>query len=422
MATSRIIELSQRIAVNTAKLHDYLAANNLPEPSFALDAPLSSVIPQANTDLVKARQDVINDTLELRQLILGPREHLTSFSENDLVSQQAVARFNLAQAFPVESEITFGELSAAVGLGEKHVKKLVRHAMTQKIFCEPRPGVIAHSACSRLIAEDEAIHSYLRFKTDDLWHAAFHLCDAVAKWPGSEEPNQTGFAVANQTDKSMFDYLSDHPEKSKAFANAMRSFARRPGLEPKYIVENYPWGSLPDGATVVDVGGSHGLIAIELARAFPKLQLVVQDLDEPVVKDADTRKPLEVADRVRFMVHDFLTPQPVRAAVYYFRSILHNWPDKYCVKILRALIPVLEPGAKIVINDSIMPGPGTLSWDREARLRGSDLNMLELQNAGDREIAEWKTLFREADERFMFKGAWQPEGSNLWILEAEWEG
>lgn len=80
MANSRIIELSQRIAVNTAKLHDYLAANNLPEPSFALDAPLSSVIPQANTDLVKARQDVINDTLELRQLILGPREHLTSFS------------------------------------------------------------------------------------------------------------------------------------------------------------------------------------------------------------------------------------------------------------------------------------------------------------------------------------------------------
>jgi hypothetical protein len=47
----------------------------------------------------------------------------------------------------------------------------------------------------------------------------------------------------------MFDYLSDHPEKAKAFANAMRSFARRPGLEPKYIVENYPWGSLPDGET-----------------------------------------------------------------------------------------------------------------------------------------------------------------------------
>lgn len=135
--------------------------------------------------------------------------------------------------------------------------------------------------------------------------------------------------------------------------------------------------------TVVDVGGSHGLIAIELARAFPALQLVVQDLDEPVVRDGDARKPPEVAGRVRFMVHDFLTPQPVRAAAYYFRSIFHNWPDRYCVEILRALVPALEPGAKVVVNDSVMPGPGTLPWDREARLRGSDLNMLELQNAGE---------------------------------------
>lgn len=80
MATSRIVELSQRIAVNTAKVHDYLAAHNLPDPSFEVDAPLVSVVPQANTDLAKARHEVINDTLELRQLMLGPREHLTSFS------------------------------------------------------------------------------------------------------------------------------------------------------------------------------------------------------------------------------------------------------------------------------------------------------------------------------------------------------
>ena len=80
MANSRIVELSQRIAVNTEKVHEYLAAHNLPEPSFALDAPLVPDIPQTNTDLVKARQEVINDTLELRRLMLGPKEHLTSFS------------------------------------------------------------------------------------------------------------------------------------------------------------------------------------------------------------------------------------------------------------------------------------------------------------------------------------------------------
>lgn len=134
---------------------------------------------------------------------------------------------------------------------------------------------------------------------------------------------------------------------------------------------------------VVDVGGSHGIVAIELARAFPGLQLVVQDLHEHIITDADVQKPTDIAGRVRFMVHDFLTTQPVPAAVYFFRMIFHNWPDKYCVKILRALVPVLQPGARVVVNDAVIAEPCTLPWDQETRLRNSDLNMLELQNAGE---------------------------------------
>lgn len=118
-----------------------------------------------------------------------------------------------------------------------------------------------------------------------------------------------------------------------------------------------------------------------MARAYPNLQFVVQDLDEAIIKDADAKKPADVADRVRFMVHDFLTPQPIQAAVYYFRMIFHDWPDKYCINILRQLIPVLTPGSKVVINDAVIPGPGTVPLDREAALRNSDMHMLSIQNA-----------------------------------------
>lgn len=78
-----------------------------------------------------------------------------------------------------------------------------------------------------------------------------------------------------------------------------------------------------------------------------------------------------MADRVRFMTHDFLLEdQPVKGAdVYFFRWILHNWSDKYCVKILRGLIPALKPGAKIILNDNVLPQPGVLSRWQENRLR-----------------------------------------------------
>ena len=49
-----------------------------------------------------------------------------------------------------------------------------------------------------------------------------------------------------------------------------------------------------------------------------------------------------------------------------------------------------------------------------------DLTMKEIQNSQERELDEWKSLFERADPRFTFKGAMQPEGSALWLLEAVW--
>lgn len=61
------------------------------------------------------------------------------------------------------------------------------------------------------------------------------------------------------------------------------------------------------------------------------------------------------------MYSDFFTQQPVTADVYYFRSIFHNWADKYCIRILQNLVPALKPGARIVIHERILPGLETLS-------------------------------------------------------------
>lgn len=51
-----------------------------------------------------------------------------------------------------------------------------------------------------------------------------------------------------------------------------------------------------------------------------------------------------------------------------------------------------------------------------------DLTMLEMQNSHEREVNDWAKLFGSASPGFDFQGAKQPEGSNLWILVAEWKG
>ncbi len=50
-----------------------------------------------------------------------------------------------------------------------------------------------------------------------------------------------------------------------------------------------------------------------------------------------------------------------------------------------------------------------------------DLTMMEINNAKERDLDEWKTLFDKADSRFIYKGLRQPPGSKLGIIEAVWD-
>lgn len=82
------------------------------------------------------------------------------------------------------------------------------------------------------------------------------------------------------------------------------------------------------------------------------------------------RAPEELRQSVSFMAHDIFTPQPVKAAdVFFLRWVLHNWSDKYCLRILRALVPSLRRGARIIIQETIMPEPGAVPMWKEKNLR-----------------------------------------------------
>lgn len=155
------------------------------------------------------------------------------------------------------------------------MRRLLRLAMSQHVFHEPRAGAVAHTAASRLLAEDALLHQWMAWKTDEGWAASQHACAAMAAWPGSGEPGQTGFALAHGG-QAMWPYLSGQPARLRRFADVMRLFSQRPGLEPAHVVRGYPWGEVPAGGTVVDVGGSHGAVSCAIARDFPDLKFVVQ--------------------------------------------------------------------------------------------------------------------------------------------------
>ena len=165
----------------------------------------------------------------------------------------------------------------------------------------------------------------------------------------------------------MWEVMGADPVRAARFSDTMAVFASSRGFETSHVLNGYDWAALRD-AHVVDVGGSRGHIAIPLAKASPRLRFTIQDV-AATIAGADSDIPDKVADRVYFMVHDFSEKQPVVADVYFLRWILHNSSDKYCIEILRNLVPALRPGAFLLINEICLPQPGAIIQWREKQLR-----------------------------------------------------
>ena len=141
-----------------------------------------------------------------------------------------------------------------------------------------------------------------------------------------------------------------------------------PGLEATHVLNAFDWNTMEKG-TVVDIGGSHGSLSVVIAQSYPALSFIVQDR-ATVAREGRKNLPEDLADRVRFMAHDFFNEQPILDAdVYLLRWILHDWSDKYAIRILRALIPALKDGAKILIIEQVLPEPACLSKFHERALR-----------------------------------------------------
>ncbi|RYP62665.1 hypothetical protein DL770_009552 [Monosporascus sp. CRB-9-2] len=411
---NRIIQLSSLIATETAKVNDFLTSNNLPTPSLDEGALLSLPIPEEAIDIKAARLAVIEACSELKDLMTGPKE-LLRYQWTSYTSIKVILRFKLDKSFPVGESTTFEAISKFSGLNIRNVRRIVRHGiLNHHLFQENTPGIITHSALTAALASDDMIRNSLIVELDEFWPAGLKMADAMEKWPNSEENNETGFSLANNSSKSMYEILSEDPVRRERFG----LYISQEKTGDQGILDGYNWA---DKATMVDVGGSHGSVAISIAKRFPQIKCFVQDLPETVA-DGASRLPPGLQERVSFMAHDFFREQPVRADVYYFRSIFHNWSDKYCIKILQQLVPALKVGARIVIDERIVPGPEGLNSAVARRTINLDVAMLAVLNSHQRERHEWEELVKRADSRFRYLGAHQSPGADRWIIEAEWQG
>ncbi|KAK6503058.1 hypothetical protein TWF481_008093 [Arthrobotrys musiformis] len=421
----KISELVQEIAENSKILEDYIISQGLPYPSFAADGPSACPLPPPKTpELIKlhaARTHVLTASKLLHDLTAGPAELIqwSVLGFNDTSSLQVIYRFKIAQAVPETGDISFNDLSKKVKIPAIKLGQILRFAMTNHIFCEPRNGYVAHTAASLLLRDENAPPSaWVGCSVDEFFGTAKHLSDSLEKDPGGIHDSSWAMEFEGQ---GYFEYLSKDAKRSNRFGLSMSQWSSGYGLNAENLLRAYDWTKIRKGATIVDVGGATGFVCIEIAKSHPHLNFQIQDLSVPSLETGKkniAKDSPELASRFQFVEHNFFNEQPTKGAdVYFLRFILHDWPDNDVMKILKNLVPALKNGSKIIICDYILPPANVVNPWEERRIRSTDILMLGLFHSYERQEADWKRLFAEVDPRLRFDGFSSPEGSLTGVIE-----
>ncbi|KAG4032385.1 hypothetical protein MFRU_007g02890 [Monilinia fructicola] len=408
-----ILALAQNILELTQDMTKYIQANNLTAPTFALD----SQDPPATPEYRNLHATLKTSLEDLSRLIDGPRKWLRAFccTGYDLAALQVALDFEFFQLVPAHGEITLQELAKKAGLDVDRATRIIRQLMTYRIFEELKPEVISHSSTSLLVHQDEELRSVVHYSLDEMLKAAADSNISLKKRPFEAHQNQNPFVTRHGV--GIFEFYKKDPEKARRFAKAMAGLRRMDSHLDTLLKGAFNWSAIE--GTVVDCGGGNGHISKTLAQLYPQLDFIVEDSNVDMLAEGQESLTDELRDRVKYMQHSFFDPQPVKsAAAFLIRQCTHNWADNDVITIFKRFVPGLEnssPDTPLLINDIIIPEPGTWPRHQERVVRQVDMVMLVNCGAKQRTKAEFGSLLKEADPRYEIRNVY--DNGPLGLLE-----
>ncbi|KAK1565971.1 O-methyltransferase [Colletotrichum navitas] len=428
-------ELAAKITELAAAFTKQLQANNIPQATFAADSVSSY---EGITGEMFITRQTLNDALnDMYILSQGPTESVYNYVHNampDASCLNVLNHFDFWAAVPIDGLASYAEIAERTNLPLDVAYRVLQHAFTLRFFAETEPGLatsrVRHTSRSAALARKPGLKALVHSVLDTSSAPLLLLNEALERYSAgkpalTDKMEETAFALLHQGGQfdgrhaNSWDFLENHGEgerrgwRQKYFVEFMtfiKDIFRLEGI----VLKATDWEAAGK-AKVVDIGGSAGNDAFNLARNFPDLTFVVEDM--PKVKPIfEANLPAELADRVSYVEHDILQPQPVEADIYILKLIMHDYPEAVASQLLRNLVPKLRPGNRVLVIEYIgkVDEDATRDPEKEEEKKAgpplprsvqqmgtaTDLRMMALFNAKERPVEAYRSIVKNADQRF----------------------
>ncbi len=289
------------------------------------------------------------------------------------------ARLRIADRI-AEGRVQTGELVSVLGARPEPLRRFLRSLASHGLIIETAEDRWELSATGELLRGDVA------GSVRDL-AALFDMPAHAAAWLKLDHSVLTGEgAFGHVHGVHPWDYGKAHPSWNDGFNAAMSSIA---GSVHEQIAHCYDFSGVK---LLVDVGGGHGRLMARILDRFPQLHGIVFDQAHVVDAVASHMAERGLSARCRPVAGNFFESVPAGADCYIMTTILHDWDDESCVRILRNCRAAMAPNGRVLIGDFILKPANQPDFARLV-----DLEMLVVAGVGrERTETEFRGLLARA--------------------------
>ncbi|KAF7359926.1 hypothetical protein MVEN_00718600 [Mycena venus] len=363
---STLRRLASIITDSVDSMERVYASSGMPLPS--LDEPFNQHDPgealRQDPEVSNAVKNIMAAAAQISATVCDPMRLVVDTSRAFHLSSCLLVASNLdvveilREAGP--KGVTAEDIVAHSHVNPNLIARILRLLATHHIFREVSPGVFANNRISSTLDKGKSssvlnsnradrfigssgIAALVEQSADIGGKSGVYLADSVVN-PDGVLP----FNLAYRTEEDFFAWLhqAENSYNTPRFGVAMQGTA---ATEPSDLIfRGFDWGLLPQNETIVDVGGGIGHVSLTIAKKYPHLRIVMQDL----------ARSIELSKGYwgdNFPEH-ISKQMPIKdAAVFLLRYVLHNWSDNQAQVMLRHLRAAALPTTRLVILEKIVP-------------------------------------------------------------------